>query len=253
MTETGANQGSAPPRHPGGRPSNAQKAREHLEAGDRIIDILPPTKVRFVREFLVDCNAGAAGKRCGVSRQRGYAMLEDPLIALAIGEEQEDRAERLKITADKVLNELAAIAFSDITDFVDVRRGRIRIKDLADIPPEKRHAIAELVEQRSPGGGHKISFKLHDKMRALRMVADHIGVALQRQILQGDAAGGPIQHQTLPLPPQPKTIQEWEEQVRRAQQMRLPDGGQVDAGPYPDDDDDGAGADGATDAGEGAE
>jgi phage terminase small subunit len=67
----------------------------------------------FVREYLVDLNAGKAAVRAGyserTSRAIGYELLQNPLIAACIAEAQAERAKRVEITADTVLQDIEAI------------------------------------------------------------------------------------------------------------------------------------------------
>lgn len=72
----------------------------------------------FVREYLVDLNATQAALRSGYSAKTARAIgtenLSKPAIGQAIAEAMKNRARRTEITADRVLQELARIAFFDI-------------------------------------------------------------------------------------------------------------------------------------------
>jgi phage terminase small subunit len=77
-----------------------------------------PKQEAFVREYLVDLNASAAARRAGYSAKHadvnGPRLLGNAGIAAAVAAAQQTRAERTEITADRVLKELARIAFFDI-------------------------------------------------------------------------------------------------------------------------------------------
>lgn len=79
---------------------------------------MTPKQARFVEEYLVDLNASAAARRAGYSARTADAIgrenLGKPTIAAAITAGQKARSERTRITADRVLLELARIAFFDI-------------------------------------------------------------------------------------------------------------------------------------------
>lgn len=65
---------------------------------------------KFVAEYLVDCNPGAAAVRAGYSGARqGYALLETPEVRAAIKAAQDERAERLAVKADWVIQQLREI------------------------------------------------------------------------------------------------------------------------------------------------
>lgn len=87
---------------------------------------LTPKQQRFVDEYLVDLNATQAAIRSGYSRrsaaEQGHDLLRKPQVAAAVQAGQAARAERTGITADRVLTELARIAFADHRQLVEHRR-----------------------------------------------------------------------------------------------------------------------------------
>src|SRR5258708_6262828 len=81
---------------------------------------LAPKQLRFVQEYLIDCNGQEAYKRAGyavksdeVAKAAASRMLTDVNVAQAITEAQQQRALRKGLTADRVLEELTKIAFFD--------------------------------------------------------------------------------------------------------------------------------------------
>lgn len=85
---------------------------------------------RFVEEYLVDLNATQAAIRAGYSERTARAMgaenLTKPDIAAAISAGQKNRAERVEIEADRVLQEVYAIAMADTNGIVAFRRESCR-------------------------------------------------------------------------------------------------------------------------------
>lgn len=81
---------------------------------------------RFVEEYLVDLNATQAAIRAGYSvktaRAAGSENLTKPDIAAAITSAQQERATRVEIEADRVLQEVYAIAMADTNGIVSFRR-----------------------------------------------------------------------------------------------------------------------------------
>lgn len=73
---------------------------------------LTPKQQRFVREYLIDLNATQAAIRAGYSEHTakaiGHENLTKPDVAAAIAEAQGKTAEKLEITAEKVLRDLEA-------------------------------------------------------------------------------------------------------------------------------------------------
>jgi hypothetical protein len=79
-------------------------------------------------------------------------------------------AARLGITRQRLFEELASIAFSDMSRVVDWAPGEdgLRIKLAKDLEPADRAAIAEIVASASTGRIYRI--KLHDKRGALGLL-----------------------------------------------------------------------------------
>ena len=84
---------------------------------------------RFVEEYLIDLNATQAAIRAGYSvnsaRDIGCENLAKPNIQEAIAKEMADRSKRTGVNQDRVVLELARIAFVKMTDLVD-SHGRIK-------------------------------------------------------------------------------------------------------------------------------
>lgn len=72
---------------------------------------------------------------------------------------------------DMTIEELKVVAFSNITDFVTFGGATVRLKPFAEIDPKKLIAIREI----SQGKG-KIGIKLHDKVAALKLLGEHLGL-----------------------------------------------------------------------------
>lgn len=81
---------------------------------------------RFVDEYLVDLNATQAAIRAGYSAATARSIaaenLTKPNIAAAVSAAQAERAKRTGITADRVLEDLARVAFGDVRKLVEYRR-----------------------------------------------------------------------------------------------------------------------------------
>ena len=77
---------------------------------------------RFVQEYLVDLNATAAAKRAGYSEKSAsriaVELLNKTQVSAEIQKQQAKRQKRVEITQEKVLEELAAIAFANGADSV---------------------------------------------------------------------------------------------------------------------------------------
>jgi len=130
----------------------------------------------FVQEYLVDLNATRAAERAGyaksTSRQIAHSLMKDPEIAAAIRTEQEKRQQRTLVTADRVVEELARVAFADLGALAEWGPEGVRLKPYSELGPDERAAIAEVSGDAKSGA----RAKLHDKIRALELLAKHLGV-----------------------------------------------------------------------------
>lgn len=131
---------------------------------------------RFVQEYLVDLNATAAAKRAGYSEKSAsriaVELLNKTQVSAEIQKQQAKRQKRTEITQEKVLQELAAIAFANGYDFAQViKPGVVRVIPTEEIPQDKRKAVASIKET---ANGTEI--KTYDKVRALELLGKHLGI-----------------------------------------------------------------------------
>lgn len=140
---------------------------------------------RFVAEYLVDLNATQAAIRAGYSEKtagsQGHDLLKKPEIAQAITDAQAERIERTNVTADRVLQELALLGFSNMGDFATPTEDGSVVFDFSAMTRAQSAAISELtVEEFMDGKGddardvRRIKFKLADKRGALTALLDHV-------------------------------------------------------------------------------
>ncbi len=139
---------------------------------------------RFVQEYLVDLNATAAAKRAGYSpktaSEQGARLLANVKVQEEIQKAIEKRQNRVEITQDRVLQELAAIAFASGADYASIISGVVMMNDTEELTEEQKAAIVS-IKQTKEG----VEVKLADKMRALELLAKHLGL-LQAQEKQED-------------------------------------------------------------------
>ncbi len=88
-------------------------------------------------------------------------------------EEIAERAARLGITADRVLQEYAHIAFADLRHMVEWGPDGLRIKSSQEMSGEDVAAISEIVSGADPG---RSRVKLYDKKAALDAIARHLSM-----------------------------------------------------------------------------
>jgi len=136
---------------------------------------LTPKQARFVEEYLFDLNAAQAAIRAGYradnARSIGFENLTKPDIREAIEAAQRERSARTGITADRVVQEIARVAFSSLRDVMAWGPTGASVLPDDKITPDAAAAIAEITETNAG-----IKIKLHNKVAALEQLAKHVGL-----------------------------------------------------------------------------
>ncbi len=161
---------------------------------------------RLCQEYIIDLNQTEAAKRAKYSArtaaQQASRLFSNVKIQQRIIELKAQRAERTRVTQDRVVKELAMLGFSDLKNYItiDPLTGAIQAKGFEAMPPGESRALKAIKEDRAikedaDGKGvtvyDKVSFTMHDKIRALEILARHLGMLVERHELMGDS-GGPI-------------------------------------------------------------
>ena len=82
---------------------------------------------------------------------------------------------RNELLEDEVLQEMAKIAFVDITDIADFNGTALVVKHIDDIPEHVRPAIKK-VTQTTGKYGDNITVELHDKLAALEKLGKYLSM-----------------------------------------------------------------------------
>jgi len=156
---------------------------------------------RFVLEFLLDLNATQAAIRAGYSREsadkQGPRLVAHPAIKAAIDAAKIERSARTEIDAERVLKEIAAMAFYDPADLIGTAReleagaeyqtgegvveingkryavsGIVSPAHIAGLPENVRRAIVGWGWDRN----QNFTLKLADKSKALDQLARHLSL-----------------------------------------------------------------------------
>ena len=98
-------------------------------------------------------------------------MLTKSNIGEALEHAQEERRLRVELEADDVVRQLAVIAFANIADFVTWDEGGTRLLSAETIDQTKMTAVQNVMS-----GYHGVTVRLHDKLRALELLAKHLGM-----------------------------------------------------------------------------
>jgi phage terminase small subunit len=154
--------------------AKARKAAGIVETG------LTHKEELFAHEYAIDGIAWKAACRAGVkqSHARSYSagLLRKPLVQKRIQELKELRFKRIEVTADRVLEELRRIGYSDLRDVLSWRNGSIRVRNSTHLADDAAVAIAEVALEEHPNGKRTTKIKMHKKEPALALLAKHVGL-----------------------------------------------------------------------------
>lgn len=143
---------------------------------------------RFCDEYLIDLNATRAYKvaysRCKkdeTASVNGSKLLRNTKVQEYISRKQKEIEKRTEITQDRVIKELAKIAFLDIRKLYTDNG---QLKNVADLDSDTAGAISSLETLEEYDGygddrekiGDTQKVKLLDKTKALELLGRHLGI-----------------------------------------------------------------------------
>src|SRR5258708_8969284 len=104
---------------------------------------------KFVSEYLIHLNATKAAVRAGYSPRSaadiGHALLRrHEAVMSAIAAAMAERERRTQVTADRIVTELARIAFADIRSFADWGPDGVGLRALAELSSDDTAAGAAI-------------------------------------------------------------------------------------------------------------
>lgn len=181
---------------------NDEKVNKNDTDNNKKSKKLTAKQQKFIDEYLIDLNATRAYKaaypKCKSDEAANAAssrLLRNVKVQEQISKEQQDIQERTKITQDKVVQELAKIAFSNATDYVevvtrpikhrywdekkkeyvyeegDVYEQDIILKDTKQLTDDQKAAISSIKNTK-----HGIAIEQCNKVEALHLLGQHLGM-----------------------------------------------------------------------------
>ena len=131
---------------------------------------------RFIEEYLIDLNATQAAIRAGYSpdtaKSIGSENLTKPDIKVRIAKAMAERSRRTGVNADRVVMELAKIAFVNASDVIDAETATLK----PDAAPEDTAAIQSVKVKTFGEDGLEREIKMADKLKALELLGKHLGM-----------------------------------------------------------------------------
>lgn len=144
---------------------------------------LRPKHKRFADEYLIDLNATKAAIRAGYSpksaAQQGSELLKHPKVRAYIDARMAELSRRTGVNQERIIRELARIAFLDPTKLVDMDEATV----LAGATEDDRAAISAVRVKRIPtqdGEGVEREIRFADKIRALELLGKRFGMWVDR-------------------------------------------------------------------------
>jgi phage terminase small subunit len=154
---------------------------------------------KFCDEYLIDLNATQAAIRAGYTENyantNASKLLQNTTISQYIGERQKELSRKTEITQERVIRELALIAFSNNADYAHVVEKKMQVEaggalvDLLDkdgkpvmyrtvepvlteeLTEEQKRALAVIKK-----GRDGLEVKSCDKVKALELLGKHLGI-----------------------------------------------------------------------------
>ena len=186
---------------------NNEKSNKNDADSNKKSKKLTAKQQKFIDEYLIDLNATRAYKaaypKCKSDEAANAAssrLLRNVKVQEQIAIEQQDIQDRTKITQDRVVQELAKIAFSNATDYVevvtrpikhrywddkkkeyvyeegDVYEQDIILKDTKQLTDDQKAAISSIKNTK-----HGIAIEQCNKVEALHLLGQHLGMFKNNQ------------------------------------------------------------------------
>lgn len=144
---------------------------------------------RFCEEYLVDLNATQAAIRAGYSNKFANSnvqkLLQNTAIRARIDAALAKQSKRTGVTADRIVRELAKVAFANSQDVVNYDDATIK----ADAERDDTAAVASVRVKTIPtkdGDGVEREVKMHDKLKALELLGRRCGMFTDNVNLSGE-------------------------------------------------------------------
>lgn len=150
----------------------------------------------FAQELAKGSTASAAYVAAGYKRHDSNAgrLSKNEQVRSRVTELLTESAERSGVTIDRLVSELAKIAFANASDFFEWGPDGVTIIPSAKLTSDQRAVVSEAQETRAKGHGEStIKIKLSDKQAAIDKLMRHLG-AYKNEIT--GPGGGPIKTET---------------------------------------------------------
>lgn len=142
---------------------------------------LTPKQIDFIEQYLIDLNGTQAAIRSGYAEDSAHViaskLLSNAKISRYLKVRMRERMSKLGITQERVLKEISLVAFSNMKNLARWEGESVSLKDSETMEDDISASVSE-VSSTSSEKGSSTKIKLHDKMKALEMLAKHTGLYL---------------------------------------------------------------------------
>ena len=156
---------------------------------------------RFAIEYVVDFNATQAAIRAGYSESSAQAhgsnLLKNDAVKALVDEFNTRQCRKLEINAERVVDEIAKIAFANVSDIIRIEANGLASVDLSNATDDQLVALESIkTREYTEGRGENtaqvtsVEIKMRDKLKALDMLAKRTGA--YRESIDVTSNGEPV-------------------------------------------------------------
>jgi phage terminase small subunit len=155
---------------------------------------LKPKQIRFVEEYLIDFNATQAAIRAGYSKKTARNIAGNLLTKINIQKEISGRlkaySEKSEITRERVLLEIARLAFNDPRKAFDSNGNLLPVHNWSTETAAAISSIEvnELIDTQGNVIGHTKKIKFWDKGKQLELASRCLGMLTDKVLHEGEVS-----------------------------------------------------------------
>jgi phage terminase small subunit len=161
------------------------------------ISPLTPQMKKFAREFAIDSITNSTGSHRRAALLAGYSpktaaaigrnLMMDERVKNAVADEKKQIADKLGITPERVLKELALIGFGNVKDYISQDEEGNTIIDIESLDRDAAAVISEVNVETSKGKNvvKKVKVKPYNKLEALLVLGKHLGLLKEQVDVNG--------------------------------------------------------------------
>ena len=132
-------------------------------------------QIAFCNEYLIDYNATQAALRAGYSKRaapsQGSTLLHNQKVQVFLDKRRDQILKVTDVNTERVVRELANIAFSNVTDFVKVDKNSVTLTDWSLLSKEQTACIESVCQTKE---GYRL--KLYSKPAAIEQLGKYLNM-----------------------------------------------------------------------------